>query len=164
MTESLSVLVDRLRWDRRRHPYHGHREYSRAARGVAAIAERTLTVGDPQQVRALVPLLRKAVDRVTRALQYLDDSSGVIGQDLRDLMSLYARACSAAPPSPAPLAAWLVALVWDGPGWPDVELADFAPALGVKGLARIGDLVTERVTQRTAEPATEHAAGEDPDR
>src|SRR5450755_3850890 len=125
--ESLSVLVDQLRWDRRRHPCHGHREYSQAARGAAAVAEQTLTAGDGEQVRALVPVLRKAVDRVTRALGYLDDSSGGIGQDLRDLLSLYAWACRAAPPPPSPLAAWLVALVWDGPGWPDVELADFAP-------------------------------------
>lgn len=124
------------------------------------MAERTLTAGDPQEVRALVPVLRKAVDRVTRALAYLDDSSGVIGQDLRDLMAAYARACRAVPPPPAPLAARLVALVWDGPGWPDVKLADFAPALGPKGLARVGDLVTERVTQRVAE----RAAGVAPDR
>jgi hypothetical protein len=100
------VLVDRLRWDRRRHPHHGHREYSQAARGVAAVAEKTLTVGDQVQVQALVPVLRKAVDRVTRALAYLDDSSGVIGQNLRDLVSLYARACCAAPPSPAWRPGW----------------------------------------------------------
>jgi hypothetical protein len=105
--ESLPVLVDRLRWDRRRHPCRGHREYSRVARGVAAIAEQTLTAGDPQGARALVPVLRTAVDRVTLALAHLDDSCGVIGQDLRDLMQVYARACCAAPPPPAPLAAWV---------------------------------------------------------
>ena len=155
------MLVDRLRWDRRRHPYHGHREYSQAARGVAAIAERTLTAaGGGEEVRALVPVLRKAVDRVTRALQYLDDSSGVIGQDLGELMSLYARVCCVAPPPPSSLAPWLVGLVWDGPGWPEVKLADFAPALGPKGLSRVADLVNERVTQRAAE----RAVGAAPDR
>lgn len=66
-TESLPVLVDRLSWDQRRHPYHGHREYSQAARGVAAIAEQVLAAGDAQAARALVPQLRKGVDRVTRA-------------------------------------------------------------------------------------------------
>ncbi len=169
-TESLPVLVDRLSWDRRRHPYHGHREYSQAARGVAAIAEQVLAAGDAQAARALVPQLRKGVDRVTRALQYLDDSSGVIGQDLRALMEAYARACCLAPPSSGPLAGWLVGLVFDGPGWPAVELADFAPALGPKGLSRIADLVAERspvsATEPAAEPAVEPGLGGqvDPDR
>jgi hypothetical protein len=160
--ESLPKLVDQLRWDRRRHPYSGRREYSQAARGVAAIAEQVLTVGDAQAARALVPQLRKAVDRVTRALQYLDDSSGVIGQDLRDLMTAYARVCRQAPPSPGPLASWLVGLAFDGPGWPEVKLADFAPALGPKGLSRIADLVTERSPVRATEPAL--GGQVDPDR
>jgi hypothetical protein len=167
LPESLPGMVDRLRWDRRRHPYHGHREYSQAARGVAAIAEQILAAGDAQAARALVPQLRKAVDRVTRALQYLDDSSGVIGQDLRDLMEAYARACRTAPPSSsATLASWLVGLVFDGPGWPEVKLADFAPALGPKGLSRVADLITERCPVRADTPAAEPATGGhlDPDR
>lgn len=108
-------------------------EYSQATSLVTAVAKKTLTVDDPVQVRTLVPVLRKAVDRVTRGLRYLDDSSGVIGQDLHDLMGLYARACSASPPLPAPLAAWLVGLVWDGPGWPEVRPTDFAPRWGSRG-------------------------------
>jgi hypothetical protein len=59
-------------------------------------------------------------------------------------MALYARACRTSPPPAAPFAAWLVELVWDGPGWPEVRLAEFAPALGAKGLTRVADLVTER--------------------
>ncbi|MGC5023004.1 hypothetical protein [Micromonospora sp. DT47] len=33
--DELTVVVDRLRWDRRRDPYRGRREYSQAARQVA---------------------------------------------------------------------------------------------------------------------------------
>ena len=65
------------------------------------------------------------------------DSSGIIGGDLRMLTALYARACRAAPPDPKKLAAWLVTSRLDGPGWPDIELADFADswaAIGVKFL------------------------------
>jgi hypothetical protein len=43
------------------------------------------------------------------------------------------------------LATWLVALECDGPGWPQVRLADFAPALGEKGLAVVAALVDERI-------------------
>jgi hypothetical protein len=32
----------------------------------------------------------------------------------------------------------------DGPGWPDVELADFSDALGQAGLDEVARLVTER--------------------
>ncbi|WP_425874574.1 DUF6880 family protein [Micromonospora sp. DT62] len=91
-----------------------------------------------------MPVLRKAVDRMTTALMYMDSSSGVLGNDLAYLMEVYARACRAAPPRPAGLAAWLVKLVCDGPGWPDVVLREWAPALGPKGLAEVARLVDER--------------------
>jgi hypothetical protein len=67
-----------------------------------------------------VPVLRKAVDRITSALMYMDDSSGIVGDDLHGIMGLYARACAAAPPNPTGLARWLVKLQCDGPGWPSI--------------------------------------------
>jgi hypothetical protein len=97
-------------------------------------------------------MLRRAVDRMTSALQYLDDSSGIVGDDLQGLMGLYARACTAAPPTPNSLAGWLVKLEleFDGPGWPRILLRDFAGALGERGLAELERLVAERVA--TADP------------
>ena len=44
---------------------------------------------------------------MTTALMYLDDSSGILGHDLREMLSLYGRACAAAPPNRAALATWL---------------------------------------------------------
>jgi hypothetical protein len=131
-------LVDRLRRDRRQHPHAGRREYSQAARALADVCERLIDAGQATQA---VPVLRKAVDRMTQALMYMDDSSGAIGHDLRQIMSLYARACAAAPPKPAALAKWLVGLACDGPGWPRVLLRDFADALGERGLAEVARLV-----------------------
>ncbi|MGD0247060.1 MAG: hypothetical protein ABSB59_42970 [Streptosporangiaceae bacterium] len=90
-----------------------------------------------------VPLARRAVERVTGGLLHIDDSSGVIGADLRELTGLYARACAIAPPDVAKLAAWLAASRCDGPGWPDFAVADFAPALGAAGLAELARLVEE---------------------
>jgi uncharacterized Zn finger protein len=143
----LTVLVDRLRWDRRRDPYRGRREYSQAARQVAAECDRL--VGEGRADRA-VPVLRIAVDRITRALMYMDDSSGIVGDDLQELMALYARACAAARPNPVSLARWLVRLECDGPGWPRVLLSEFAPALGERGIAEVDRLVAERA--RDADP------------
>lgn len=145
--DELTELVDRLRRDRRRHPYHGRREYSRTARELADACGRLVEQG---QAAVACPVLRKAVDRMTAALMYMDDSSGIVGDDLREIMNLYARACAAAPPNPRSLAAWLVKLECDGPGWPRIVLRDFAAALGPRGLSEIERLVAERA--QTAEP------------
>jgi uncharacterized Zn finger protein len=91
-----------------------------------------------------VPVLRKAVNRITTALMYLDDSSGRIGGALHEIMNLYAQACRAAPPNPKTLAAWLVKLQCDGPGWPEIRLVEFAPALRERGLAHLASLVEQR--------------------
>ena len=104
-----------------------------------------------------MPLERRAVERVTAAMLHMDDSPGIIGGDLRMLTALYARACRAAPPDPKQLAAWLVTSRLDGPGWPDIELADFADALGQTGLDEVARLVTERRT--AADPDSWAAIG-----
>lgn len=145
--EDLVTLVDQLRRDRRQHPHRGRREYSQTAREVAHVCERLIGAGEAARA---VPVLRKAVDRMSRALMYMDDSSGIVGDDLSQIMSLYARACAAAPTKPAALAKWLVGLACDGPGWPHVLLRDFAGALGETGLAEVDRLVEERA--RTADP------------
>ena len=140
-------LIDGLRRDRRQHPYHGHREYSQRARAVAVVIEGMIEAGDAGSAR---PLARRAVERVTAALMYMDDSAGIVGDDLRTLMDLYARACRAAPPDARQLAVWLVSRQLDGPGWPAIRLKEFAEALGQRGLAEVARLTAERAA--TADP------------
>jgi hypothetical protein len=41
------------------------------------------------------------VERVIVAMLHLNDSSGIIGDDLRTLIALYAPACQTAPPDPS---------------------------------------------------------------
>lgn len=139
--DELAVLVDRLRWDRRRDPYRGRREYSQTARALAEACERLI---NSERAAQAVPVLRKAVDRMTRSLMYIDDSSGIVGDDLHDIMRLYAQACTMSPPNPASLAGWLVRLACDGPGWPRIVLRDFARALGERGLGEVERLVESR--------------------
>lgn len=146
--ERVRRLIDGLRRYRRVHPYHGQREYSHCAREVAAACAALIEV-EPAAVPALT---RRAVELVTTALMYMDDSSGIVGDDLHEVMRLQARACCAAPPDPQRLAAWLAQLRLDGPGWPDFELRDFAPALGERGRAELTLIVEEHA--KTAEPDT----------
>jgi hypothetical protein len=134
-------LIDGLRWDRRRHPYRGRGEYAARAGEVAAEIDALIEAGRAAQA---VPLARRAVERVTVALQYLDDSAGIVGDQLRVLMSLYAKACTQSPPDARRLAAWLAKTQLDGPGWPEIRLAGFADALGERGLDELARLVEER--------------------
>ena len=136
-------LIDGLRRNPRTHPYHGRREYSDRVREAAVVLAGMIEEGRAADV---VPLARRAVERVTDGLLHIDDSSGIIGDDLRELTRLYSRACAIAPPDAVKLAAWLVASRCDGPGWPDFAVADFAPALGEAGLAELARLVEQRRT------------------
>lgn len=98
----VSRLIDGLRWDRRRHPFYGRRVYSDRA---GEVRRPIGTMLSADMATEAVPLARRAVERVTAALQYMDDSTGLVGDDLRALMELYARACREAPPD----ARWLAA-------------------------------------------------------
>ncbi|MGH3328630.1 MAG: DUF6880 family protein, partial [Streptomycetales bacterium] len=93
---------------------------------------------------AALPLVRRAVERIAAALEQMDDTSGVAGDACHRALELYAAACSQAPPDPGELAGWLVDHEVEGPGWPEIELAAFAEALGERGLtayrARVEDL------------------------
>jgi hypothetical protein len=133
-------LIDGLRRDRRTHPYHGRCEYSELAREVVAGCE-ALIESEPAFVPALA---QRAVDLVTTALMYVDDSSGIVGDDLHALTAVHARACAVAPPDPKRLAAWLGKVRLEGPGWPDFELRDYAGALGEKGRAELARVVEDR--------------------
>jgi len=147
-------LIDGLRRDRRRHPYSGRREYSQRAQAVAAAVADMIGAGDAASAG---PLARRAVERVTAALMYMDDSAGIVGDDLRALMAVYGRACRSAAPDARRLATWLVSMQLDGPGWPAIELKEFAEALGPRGLAEVARLTEERGV--TAEPDSWTARG-----
>ncbi|MFJ4651726.1 hypothetical protein ACIP5Y_10690 [Nocardia sp. NPDC088792] len=138
--ERIRRLIDGLRRDRRAHPYHGRREYSGLANEVA-VACHELIGTEPTAVPAL---LQRAVERVTATLMYMDDSAGIVGDNLRGLMAVHAHACAVAAPDSKRLAAWLVKLRLDGPGWPDFELRDYTDALGDRGRREIARLLADR--------------------
>lgn len=94
--------------------------------------ERRLDQGLADAVR---PALLKAVTRLRRMVEQADDSSGSMGDACQRAADLYARSCREGEPDPARLASWLVTFRAESPGWPDLELADFAEALGDDGIA-----------------------------
>lgn len=128
-TGELRRLVDTLR-PRGFVDYDGAFDYARKADDVLDALD-TLARDHPESVGQLY---RRVVRHVTKTSEQADDSDGAIGDAAGRAVDGYAAACRAAPPDPAELAHWLIDVQLDGPGWPDIDIADFADALGDHGL------------------------------
>lgn len=120
--------------------YQGSFEYAGRAKDILDTVRDLIESGHAAEAR---PLARRAVERVVEAMTRMDDSAGSVAGVCRRALKLYARACAAARPNPTKLAAWLFQLWLDGPGWPTVELADFAEALGETGMSAYRTLVRD---------------------
>lgn len=125
------------------------RAYAHRARDVLDTVEELVTGGHAAEAR---PLARAAVEGITAAMPAMDDVDGVVVAACRRAYALYAKACAAARPEPARLAEWIFRQKLDGPGWPTLDLADFAGALGESGLRTYRSLVRE--AWRAADPGT----------
>lgn len=120
------------------------RTYQSAADYATRAKEALDTIGDLVEsghAAEARPLARGAVESLMAALSHVDDPT-VVAVCHRALR-LYARACAAARPNPAKLAAWLFQLAKDGPGWPEVSPVDYAEALGDAGMAEYRALLHE---------------------
>ncbi|GAA1953278.1 DUF6880 family protein [Amycolatopsis minnesotensis] len=99
----------------------------------------------------VAPLARRMIDQIGAALGRMDDSGGLVGGQLERAVTLYARACAARPPSPPELAEWIARTEF-GPGLAEIELADFADALGEAGLAHLKSIVDEVLAGAADDP------------
>ncbi|QRP51288.1 hypothetical protein I6J71_43610 [Amycolatopsis sp. FDAARGOS 1241] len=116
----------------------GNVEYAAKVGAVLDTLQRLLDAGSPAD---LGPLARRTVDDIGEVLEQAGDPSGDLAGKLDFAVELYARACAARPPDPEQLADWLLEVEFDGPGRPTIALAEFAKALGDKGLDRIKSTV-----------------------
>ncbi|WP_345944096.1 hypothetical protein [Amycolatopsis sp. SID8362] len=112
----------------------GNVEYTAKIGAVLDTLQRMLDAGSRAD---LAPLARRTVDDISEVLEQSGDHTGDLGERLERAVELYARACAARPPDPEKLAGWIVEVEFDGPGWPAIDLADFAAALGERGLKLI---------------------------
>ncbi|WP_029116418.1 SWIM zinc finger domain-containing protein [Mycobacterium sp. URHB0044] len=107
-------------------------EVAEAASEMLDELENHLNCGAAELVR---PALLRALTRLRKLLQQVDDSSGSIGDQCQRAADLYAQACRLGKPDPVKLATWLVKFRADSPGWPHLVLADFVDAFDDKALA-----------------------------
>jgi uncharacterized Zn finger protein len=138
-TAQLRLLIDSLR-------VRGYLDYARSfdyARKANDVLDALDRVTATQPILG-GPLYRRAIRHLTATTEQGDDSSGVIGDALDRAVDGYAAACRAAPPDPVELATWIIDTQVDGPGRPEIPIADFTDALGETGLAayrrRLADL------------------------
>ena len=98
------------------------------------LLENALDDTDPVEAHAVVQAaLASAVKVIARA----DDSSGIIGQACRRLLDLHPMTALAANVSPAKLVDWMIKFQFDGEvDYFEIDPVAYAPALGVKGMAR----------------------------
>ena len=94
--------------------------------------EGELDAGGADVVR---PALLRALNRLQKITLNGDDSAGVLGSACQRALDLYARSCREGSPDRVKLARWLVKFRDDSPGWPQLELEDFAAALDDKAMA-----------------------------
>ncbi|WP_410667275.1 hypothetical protein [Amycolatopsis sp. cmx-4-68] len=118
----------------------GNVEYTAKIGAVLDTLQRMLDAGSRAD---LAPLARRTVDDISEVLEQSGDHAGDLGDRLERAVELYARACTARPPDPEKLADWIVEVEFDGPGWPVLDLAEFATALGEPGLRRIKSTVDD---------------------
>ncbi|HEU5471531.1 MAG TPA: hypothetical protein VFV67_12835 [Actinophytocola sp.] len=124
----------------------GSLEYARTAEELLDTIAGLVESGHAAEAR---PLARHAVERITESMLLIDDASAVVGAACQRALGLYAWACTQARPNATKLAAWLFQLELNSPGWPTIELAAFADALGDAGLAAYRALVDEAWDNRS---------------
>ncbi len=118
----------------------GNAEYTAKVGAVLDTLQRMLDAGSRAD---LAPLARRTVDDISEVLEQCGDHAGDLADRLDRAVELYARACTARPPDPEKLADWIIEVEFDGPGRPVIDLAEFATALGERGLRRIKSTVDD---------------------
>lgn len=94
-----------------------------------------------------IGITREAIDLLTEAFVYVDDSSGSVGAAAYELLDAHLRACEAAPTEPVSLGNYLAdLLLGDDYGFAP-DLGDYAGLLGEQGL----EVVRERNATAYAE-------------
>jgi hypothetical protein len=105
----------------------------------------------------LLTVTQKAIASAVTVILRADDSSGSIGDAVRRLLALHSKVAAAGKPSPAKLVAWLLDFQLDGrQDFFEVDIVDYAPALGPAGVERYRAALAEREAALGPAPGGEH--------
>jgi hypothetical protein len=132
--------VDRGLRTRRFLGYWEAMEWARAASPVVAELELAAHTRASQE---LVTLLERAAGHVVKVIHHADDSSGLIGELVRELLELHALACDAGVADPVKLADWMIRFQFDDQDVFELDPVRYADALGEEGLAAYRQAIEE---------------------
>jgi uncharacterized Zn finger protein len=131
-------------------PRRGYVEYSEAYAYANDVHQAAVAIDDLIDAGGAadaIGIAREAIGLLTEALQFVDDSSGSVGDAGYDLLDVHMRACEAAPPEPVSLGGYLADLLLHNDYGFGPDLSDYAELLGDQGLAT----VRERIAAAYAE-------------
>ena len=124
----LALVNDTIRW-RDFVDYRRSFEVARAAEDVLDRLTAELDARGAAVADEIGPAAKRLMIRLQQITMHADDSSGAIGGACQSALDLYARCCREGNPDAVKLARWIVTAREDSPGWPNITLEPFAPAL-----------------------------------
>src|SRR3954452_5275533 len=143
----LRAAVDDCLRTRRYLDYWGSSSWaSDAAPAVNALADEVAK--NPS--RELVMLLQRAAGHLVKVLLRADDSNGMIGGLVSDVLGLHRQACAAGVAEPRALAKWIVKFSFEDQDFFNIDPVVYADALGDDGL-----IVYRREVAKRSEPVEE---------
>lgn len=134
------------------HRWGAANSYGRGAHEAVALLHRA---AQTQPAADVLQVTQRALASALKVIARADDSSGIIGDAIKDLLRLHADLTRAAPPPPAQLVAWMINFQFDGVvDYFTLDPIAYGPALGDRGMvlyraklaeiaARVGPAPTE---------------------
>lgn len=147
MADRLGTLRDEVDSLRTRRHHLGYRESIGWARDADAVVDEIAAEAAVAPSRALLGLVELMIGRTVKVIMQADDSSGAIGDVVRQLLGIHERLCDRGVADPVGLAKWLIKF-----GIVDQDLFNpdpvrYAAALGDKGLVFFRRGVEERAAE-----------------
>jgi hypothetical protein len=114
------------------------------ARSAQPIVEELRAAVASSPSRDLLAVIERGIGHVSKVITHADDSYGMIGGLVRELLEIHARACDTGVAEPVKLAAWMVRFSCDDQDIFEVDPVRYAGALGDGGIAAYRRAIDER--------------------
>jgi hypothetical protein len=137
---ALQREVDHALRTRRFLGYWEAMEWAKDAQPVVSELERVAHTSPSQE---LAKLLERGIGHVVKVIHHADDSSGLIGDLVRELLELHAVVCDTGVTDPSKLAAWMIRFQFADQDVIELDPVRYASALGDNGLAAYRQAIEE---------------------
>lgn len=135
------------------HRWSAANAYGHDLHDAVAILE---NAAETEPAPGVLTVTQKAIASACKVIMRADDSSGIIGDAIRDLLALHVRLACLAPPPPAKLVEWMIRFQFHNEcDFFELDPVGYGPALGDKGMAayrtRLADIAADLGPEPTPE-------------